>query len=184
MYAIHRWRFPIRYLFQSFSERFHMYYRLSLWVLGILFLFYLHINPFCYLFPFQYFSPKLFCFICIQLLVCPHAFSSNLVDISVVILKCPVLIVLLGPNSVCFKSLFFRQYSCLISSSCIVRFICCFFLSFFPKYFHVFSILTLFACCRNFFFCPSSLISYSGFLFLFEFLCGPPILSLTNFTPT
>ena len=62
-------------------------------------------------FPFPYFTPRLFCFFCIRLLICPRAFSSwSLVDFSLVILEWPVLIVLLDPVSVSFKSPFFRQY--------------------------------------------------------------------------
>ena len=48
------------------------------------------------LFLFLYFTPKLFCFLCIRLLV----------EFSFVILECPVLIISLDPVSVYFKSPF------------------------------------------------------------------------------
>ena len=63
--------------------------------------------------------------LCIRFLVCPRAFSSySLVEFSFAILESPVLIVLHDPVSLAFKSLFW-----FISSSCIVRFVCCFFFS-------------------------------------------------------
>ena len=80
-------------------------------VFAILFPCYLSIRSFCYVFLFPYLTPKLFCFHCIQLLVCPRAVSTYLlVEFSFFILKCLVLIVLLDPVSVSFKSPFFRQY--------------------------------------------------------------------------
>ena len=49
-----------------------------LWILVILFPCYLSIQSFLMFFPFIYFTPKLFCFRCIQLLVCPCVFSIKL----------------------------------------------------------------------------------------------------------
>ena len=52
---------------------------------------------------FPYFTPKLFCFLCIQLLVCFRAFSIYLmVEFSFVILEYPVLFVLLEPSQIGF----------------------------------------------------------------------------------
>ena len=60
---------------------------------------------------FPYFTPKLFCFLCTQFLVCPRAFSTYLlVEFPFFILECFVLIVFLDPVSVSFKFPFFRQY--------------------------------------------------------------------------
>ncbi len=73
---------------------------------------YLSIRPFCYVLSlFPHFTPKLFCFLCIRLLVCTRSFPTNLlVEFSFVILECPDLFLLLDLVSVSFKSLFFRQY--------------------------------------------------------------------------
>ena len=43
--------------------------------------------------------------------------------------------------------------------------------------------LSIFVCCHRFLICVSSLISHSGFEFLFVFLRGTLILSKTNFSP-
>ena len=58
-----------------------------------------------------YFTPKLFCFFCLQLLICLCALSTNLsVEISFVTLKYPVLFVLFDLVSILFESYFFHQY--------------------------------------------------------------------------
>ena len=62
-------------------------------------------------FLFPYFTPELFCFHCIQLLVCPCAFSINLsVEFSFIMLEGPVLFVLFNSVQVSFEFLFFHQY--------------------------------------------------------------------------
>ena len=56
-------------------------------------------------FLFLYFTPKLFCFFCIQFLISLGAlFTNKLVEFSSVILKGPVLFVLLDPAPVPFES--------------------------------------------------------------------------------
>ena len=84
--------FRLRPLFKSFYFFFHLIYPFGL--------------PFVF-FLFSYFTPKLFCFLCIWFLVCSRAFL--LVVFSFVILECPVLFELLDPVSVFFKSPFFLQ---------------------------------------------------------------------------
>ena len=80
----------------------------SIWIL--FYLIYL-LNIFILLFLFPYFTPKLHCFLCIQLLVCPYAFSTCLlIKFSFVILKEFVLFVLLAFVPVSLESPFFRQY--------------------------------------------------------------------------
>ena len=62
-------------------------------------------------FLFLYFTPILFCFIRIRLLVCLCAFSTHFfLEFSFVILEVPVLSLLLDPVPVSFESSFIRQY--------------------------------------------------------------------------
>ena len=69
-----------------------------------------------------------------------------------------------------------------ISSSCIIRLVCCFVLVFSSEHILAcYSFLNIFACCRKLFTCHFSQISHPGFVFLFEFLWGTPILSQTSF---
>ena len=70
------------------------------------------------------------------------------------------------------------------SSHCIVRLVCNFILVFSSQHINGhFSFLRTFARCRNFHIYPSSLISHPGFVFLFGFLRGTPIISQANFPP-
>ena len=65
-----------------------------------------------------------------------------------------------------------------ISSNLIVRLDCYFVLVFWSQYILAcFFFHSTFACCRSFFTSPSSLISNQGFVFLFGFIRGLPILS-------
>ena len=114
----------------------------------------------------EYFAPKLFCFFCIRLLICPWALVTKMLAVfSFVIFECPVLFVLLGPIWVSFESPFFCQFIwifffllccqiCLLLSSryFFIRWVLAHFIS-----------LCSFAGCRSFFICPSILIFYSGF---------------------
>ena len=120
----------------------------------------------------------------IRLLVWSPSFSLNLLfEFSLVILETPVLIVLLDPVSVSFKSPFFRQYLSiyLFMLYCQTCLLFCFGL-FISKYPCVFPFLRIFPC-YTFFTCPSRLISHSGFIFLYGFLRGTAVLSQTNFAP-
>ena len=75
--------------------------QVHLWVLVILFSCYSFNQPFCYVLSVPIFYPKLFCFLCIQLLVCIHVFSTYLlVGFSFIVFKWPV----------CSNCLTFTQY--------------------------------------------------------------------------
>ena len=82
--------------------------------------------------------------------------------------------------SVPFSTNIFR----FVFTCCVVRIIC-------GCLFGIFSFCWVTLCfiflssftCHSFFICPSILISYSGFVFLFGFLWGLRILSLTSFIP-
>ena len=66
---------------------------------------------FSYILSVLIFYSKIVLFLCIRLLVNPHAFPTYwLVNFSFIILECPVLFVLLVPVSVSFKPLIFLQY--------------------------------------------------------------------------
>ena len=146
-------------------------------LLVILFSCYLFNRLFCYVFfRFLYFTPKLFCFLCILLFICPRAFSTYLL--------------------VTFESLFFRQYFFYLSLqglsdlSAVLFFVFFLYLYISAHVHFFFSIhnilscfffLNIFACCHKLFTGPSSLISHPGFVFLFEFLKETTILSQTNF---
>ena len=99
-----------------------------------------------------YFSPKSFGFSCIRLLVCFHVISPHLlVEFSFVVLECPVLSVFFTLSLYLFNLLSFSCTFWIISSSCIVMFLCVAipFLSFHvPASFLCFIIL---ACFRRFF---------------------------------
>ena len=72
-----------------------------------------------------------------------------------------------------------------ISSSCIVRLVCCCLVLVFSfQWFFVsFSFLSTLTCSHNFLISPFSLIFHSGFSFLLGFLMGLWILLLTSFAP-
>ena len=75
---------------------FHVNYTFGLFVMFVLF---------------PYFTPKLFCFLCIYLLFFLCAFSvKSLVEFSFIILECSVLFVLLNSVTVSFKFSFFGQH--------------------------------------------------------------------------
>ena len=62
-------------------------------------------------FLFPYFTPKLFCFLCIPLVVCPCRYFTNfLVEFSFIILECSVLFIFIELVPVSFEFPFFRQY--------------------------------------------------------------------------
>ena len=126
-------------------------------------------------FPF----PKLFCFLCIQLLVYPRAFLIYfLVELSFVILESHCLTLSRYLSSlVSFANVF-----CFISFSGIVRLFTVLFWSFQPNAsLHVLPSLALFFVIIISLPCPPCLISYPDFAFLFEFRRGTLILSLTSF---
>ena len=149
------WRFSVRYFLDCYSVWFLVYIRsgppldfcYSFSILSI------HSAFFLMLFLFSYFTPKSFCFICIRLLVCPRAFSTDLlVEFSFVIFECPVLIILLAAVLVSFKLPFFFQ---------------CMIINLFKSYcqsWWCFSFLNTSTCCGRFFTCRSSQISLSCFL--------------------
>ena len=61
-------------------------------------------------FPVPYFTPKLFCFFCLWLLICLCSlFAYLLVELSFVILKSSAFFVLFDPVN-CFEPFFFRYY--------------------------------------------------------------------------
>ena len=71
-----------------------------------------------------------------------------------------------------------------IFSSSSLRLICCFVLFLLSQHIlECFSFLSIFANCHSFFIRPFSQISHLCFVFLFGFLRGTPILSLTRFAP-
>ena len=118
---------------------------------------------------FPYFTPKLFCFLYIQLLVCTREISTYLLlevffcyfGISWFFLYC----LTLSRYLLSFSS--FANIFRFISSSWIVKFDNSFVLVFSSQHILVyFFFLSNFACCHNFFTCPSSLISHPGFVFL------------------
>ena len=134
-------------------------------------------------FLFPYFTLELFYFLCLWLLVCPCTFFTNLlVEFSFIILEGSILFVLFEPVPVSFESPFFHQYP-FISSSHIVRLVWCVVLVIsFQLILMCFAFLSSFACC-SFIIYPFSLISHSGFIFLFKFLRGILVSSLTSFVP-
>ena len=97
------------------------------------------------------------------------------------ILEGYVLFVLLS-----FESSFLCQYLWFVSASCMVRLVCCcLFLVFsFHCFLVLFSFLDIFALFRSFLISPFGLISHPGFISMFEFHRGIPILSLTSFSTT
>ena len=135
----------------------------------------LSIKSFCYILSVPYFTPKSFCFVYIWLLVRPRAFSTYLwLEFPFVLLEFPVLFVLLDFITVSF----FANTFWFISSSCMVRLVCCFGLVFSSQHIPVFPFI---ARCHSFFTSRSSLILHPGFVFLFGFFTGILILSQTNF---
>ena len=135
------------------------------------------------LFLFPYFAPKLFCFLCIRLLPCPRTFSTCLLEeFSFVILEWPILFLLLHFVSVSFDYLFFHQN--LLIYLFKPHYQTCMLFCFGRHILGCFSFLRIFAYSRNFFCCPSCLISPPGFVFLFVFFRGTPILSQTCFALT
>ena len=135
------------------------------------------------LFLFPYFTQKLFCFLCIRLLVCPCAFYSILLlQFSFVILESLVLIVLIDTVSVSFKSPFCRPYLLIYVFKLYCQICSLFCLIFSSQCIPVFSLLSTFACRRNFFTCPASLI-FNPVLFLFEFLREISNISQAYFAP-
>ena len=179
------WRFSIQYFFNvvlNDSRRIIAFGHSS--NLLILFSSYLSIQFFCCIRSVPTFSSRIFCFLYIQLLVYFRVFSSELfVELSFVILKSPVLIVLLDPVSVSLSPSSFAYICGFISSSSIVRFVWWFVLAFSSQHISV-----------NFPSLASSLvITISLTVFLVKFLSslcislrvtlGTMILSLTNFAP-
>ena len=133
-------------------------------------------------FSFPYFTPKLFCFFRIRLLVCPCAFSSFLFEFffslfwnAIFWLHCLTQSQYLLSLPSCTSFFWF------ISSSCIIRFVCYFVFAFSSQlipFACFFPFLSVFTCSRNFFTCSSSLNSHPGFVFLIKFFRGKPILSV------
>ena len=122
---------------------------------------------------FPYFPPKLFCFLVIWLLVCLHALSSGLlVEFSFFVLEylvcIPVFLLTLVPSDLSRDVFFHCCVDFLFQSQHISAF---------------FLYLRIFACCRRFLICVSSLISHSGFDFLFVLFRGTPTLSRNYFDP-
>ena len=119
----------------------------------------------------------------------PTEFDTNLfIEYSVFILKGPILFVLLDHVQVHFESLFFHQYLLIyfLQSCCQIC------QRFRPSLYVCVCVCVLDLCilvCFTFLssfaslLCPSILISNPGFVFLFEFLRGIIILSLTSFAP-
>ena len=125
-------------------------------------------------FLFPDFTPKLFCFLCIQLLVC---FSCILLQLHYFGRSYFVCVV--WPCSSIFRVfllsliLFYLFCQDLLSDLSTV-----FFSSFYPNIWLCvfFFFLSTFLCCHSFFICSSSLISYPSFVFLFVFPWGILIL--------
>ena len=119
-------------------------------------------------FLFPYFTPKLFCFLCIRLLVCIWKFSNYfLVEFSFFILECPVFFFLhhLTMSRYLPRLPLFPNTFCLISS-CMVGHFCPFVFIFASQHIpSCFSFLSTFSCYRNFFTCPSNLISFQYLYF-------------------
>ena len=94
-YAIKVWHFPIHYFLKCCSELFQVYVHLRAIFKSLQFFIYI-IYPFCLFvmyFLSSYFTPKLICFLCIRLLVCPRAFSPYLlVQFSFVIFESSVFV--------------------------------------------------------------------------------------------
>ena len=135
--------------------------------------------PSSLLFPFPYFTPKLFSFLCSRSLLCLRAFFYFLVKFPYIILLSPILIVVLDSVLVYFKSSFLSPiYFDLSLSSNIVRQVYCFILVFLSQHIPVFfSFLCIFVIYSNFFTCPSSLIFHRDFVFPFGFQRKTLILS-------
>ena len=102
-----------------------------------------------------YFSPKLFGFSCIRLLVCFRVFSPNLlVEFTFVVLECTILSVLFYPVSISFLSSFF----------------CYYLLVYFLEFYRHFFLSSFFPFCPKMLQCFSFLQSF--FLVLVDFLCS------------
>ena len=138
-------------------------------------------------FLFPYLTLKLFCFLCIRLLIC--LFSTGLLaELSFIILFLSVLLdhVLISFESSFLSSIFLSSFINIfwfISSSCPFC-LQLFFFFFFTFLFH--SVLVYFpflSLLQFFFICPSSLVFNPSFLLLFGFLRGggKPILLATIF---
>ena len=98
-------------------------------------------------FRFSYFTPKLDCFLCIWLLVCPCAFSTNLlVEFAFIFFNIPICLYCWILSQYLLNFLSFTKIFCFISSSCIFRLFSCSVLVFsfqhprmlfLPKHFHL-----------------------------------------------
>ena len=83
-----------------------------------------------------------------------------------IFLEYPLLFVMFDSVSVSFKSSFFRQSFDSSLQVVLSDLFAVFIRHFHPKIFlHCFSFLSIFACCRNLFTCPSSVFSYSDLYF-------------------
>ncbi len=110
----------------------------------------------------------MFCFLCIWLLVCSHAFSADLVVELFSLFS--VLFALLDLASLSFKSTLFRQYH-YINLFKLHRDFAVLFWSFLPNIStRVFFFGNTFACCYSLFTYHFGIISHSGFVFQFRFI--------------
>ena len=120
----------------------------------------------CFFFLFRYLTPKMFCFLCIRLLICPCAFSIDLlVEFSFLIL-----FLLLNGVPLSFESPFFFLYLLIYFFELYGKFCLPLIFDFLFHFDTVyFSFFDIFACSCSFYISPSSLISYPYFVFLFGF---------------
>ena len=133
MYSFKAWCFPIRYFLGCFSKRVQLYVYIRAFFESLQFFFQVIYPPGLSVmsFMFPYFAQKLFCFLCIQFFVYPHAFSTDLFEeFSFVILECPALFVFLDSVLISFESPFFLPYLLIYFLSCIFRFVSSFILVF------------------------------------------------------
>ena len=138
-------------------------------------------RPFCWVFLYSIFYSKLFCFLCIQSLVWTRAFATYLYEwYSFVISELSALffVFFLYPFPVYFLSFanFFESSLQITLSDLSAVFFFCF------SFQHNSSFLIILTFHQSSFACPSCLNSNPGFLFLFGFTSGTPILKNTNFT--
>ena len=159
-------RFSIRNFFQYFSEQFSEYFRFRAFdFFGFFFHVIYPFNLSVMFFLLLYFTPKLFCFPCARLLVCFHAFSTDLpVEFFSLFWNALFCLYCLTLSRYLLSFPSFTHIFWFISSSCIVRFVCCLVLVFSSQHILMcFSFISTFAGCRNFFICSSSLITPPGF---------------------
>ena len=109
------------------------------------------------MFFFFYFISKLFCFLFIQLLVCPCAFFTVLfVEFSLILLESPALFVFIDSVLAFLKSPFFHRYLLWHYQTFLLSY---FVFIFSSQHITCFTFLSIFASYLSFFTCPSCLIS-------------------------